>query len=240
MSTEFCIFLTGTIYPPYNILNLVHKNENIREQDYIDAIKKWLLLPYPIIFCENSGYQSEKINDLFKNKSRCQYIKFVSNKNSKSMGEADIFKFAFAKSELLQNSNYIIKCTGRYNIKNINKILEKVTKDSNQKPIDIWADLSKSLTYSDSRFFVFKPSFFYSHLIHYFNIIDEEKGIYFEHCLARSIHSCLASGSTWNFLPEPAICEGMHGTAGFKYKNDFLRVQKRKILLTVKRKIISI
>lgn len=239
MNHKYCIFLTGTISPPSDIINLVHKNTELRELDYYYAIEKWLKMPYPVVFCENSNYSSVRIKDIFSRRENSQFIQFNSSENSKSMGEAEIFKYAFEKSKLLQNSEYIVKCTGRYYVRNFQSILDFIDKKYSLK-IDIWADLGRSLTHSDSRFFVFKLPFYKDHLQNYFKEINELQGIDFEHVLARGIHSGLACGLKWNFLPEPIICQGIYGTGGIKFKNDFFRIHKRKFILLFKRLAFTI
>jgi len=232
---KICIFLTGTISPSREVINLVHTDTKKRESEYYAAICDWILLDYQIVFCENSDYESKKLEALFANYPNCEYLKFHSSANSKSEGEAEIFKYSFSNSKTLREAQYIVKSTGRYTIKNTNTIIKKILENSTSFSNDVWCDLSRNLTFSDSRFFVFKPSFYQNYLEKYLQFINENNDIFFETCLARSVHSCLADGKKWALLPEPIICKGIYGTEGIEFKNDYFRILKRKLFLFVKK-----
>lgn len=233
--SKICIFLTGTIAPSDEVINLVHNDAKKREGEYYEAICKWICLKYPIVFCENSGYRSEKLAKLFISNPNCEYLQFESTANSKSEGEAEIFQYGFTHSKLLNQSEVIVKASGRYTIKNANTIINSILNSSNLKCVDIWCDLSKNLSFSDSRFFVFKPGFYRNYLEGHFRYIDENNAILFETCLARGVHSCLADGNGWLFLPQPIICKGIYGTEGIKFKNDIFRILKRSCFFYAKK-----
>ena len=153
---KIVLFLTGNI-APVNVPYLMRGNAQDRENDYYIAIKKWLEYKIPIVFCENSHYNSLIINELLEGRNDCEYLKFKTQTSSlgKGNGEAEIFQFAFDNSNLLKGAKYIIKVTGRYNIINFEAIQSKI---KNYDHFYICGNMTHSLSWADSRFFLFKNS----------------------------------------------------------------------------------
>jgi hypothetical protein len=134
-----------------------------------------------------------------------------SRERGKGYGEINSFEYAFSNSLFLKEAINVIKCNGRYFFKNLNQLLffeENVA-----------GNFTKDLDFMDSRVFGFKTVFFKNHFMNYKDGIDDSKGIYFEHALARATHKMLADGGTWKPLNFPLIIEGFSGTSNYKYNN---------------------
>ncbi len=217
---NICIFLTATI-DPKDIVLLKRNNPIARENDYIKAIKKWMdIQQFPIVFCENSGYNIDKIkNDIKNSEKKFEILQFKGNsfprELGKGYGETMIIDYAIKHSKLIKNSDYIIKVTGRYFIKNIEKMVNTLSRDND---VYVMADLKKNLTWADSRVFAFKPSFFIEYLSKFHNLLNDSKGFYLEHALSRAILRAISDGHKWIPLPSKPIIIGYSATSDTSYK----------------------
>jgi len=235
---KFCLFLTGTIEPK-SVPYLERNNVKEREKDYYESLKQWMKYDLPIVFCENSNFNSIKIDELTKDYSKFQYLKFDSklSKLGKGHGEAEIFEYAFLNSNILMETEYIAKVTGRYSVLNFNSILRQINKMKDGSTI-IFANLSTNflnLIYADSRFFIFKKEFFWEYLKPNLSYIDEHNKIYFEHILAKSILEMISKfNPLWRFIPEVPIFKGVYGTMNVGYRTDFLYRLKKQFTHKIK------
>jgi hypothetical protein len=234
------ILLTGTINV-VNTPNLKFSNSSQRESEYFNAIKKWIALNYPIIFCENSNYHSEKINSLVQglNPQKFEYLKFTTSRShlGKGSGEAEILAFVFENSQLLESHTLICKSTGKNFVTNGGNIIKRILKPRFCKNT-VTAILRRNLTFADSRFFFFKKEFYTKYLSQQLAGVNEAEGLYFEHAVAKSIHAAMAEGGIWGMLPELPIYEGYYGTDGTKYNNSFIKRMAKKIWYTIVNKAI--
>lgn len=232
---KICILLTGTIEPK-NVPDLKRDNPVEREQDYYYALKKWMKLNYPVVFIENSNYNSTKIDSLFSGRKDCEYIKFKSKVShlGKGHGESEIINFAFGESRILNLSDIIIKSSGRQFITNAVSILSTIYNDD----IYVVSWLKRQLQYADSRFFIAKKEFYSKYLMKELMYISEVNHIYFEHVLARAIHRCLADGNRWSLPREYPVCEGISGTENIKYKTGFFSRLKGEVIIRLTNKLL--
>jgi hypothetical protein len=235
------ILLTGTINAS-NIPNLKMTDAQKREDEYFKSIKKWLALPNPVVFCENSNYNSEKINSLTKGLSseKFEYLKFTTTQSylGKGHGEAEIIEFAFKNSQLLKGDVLICKSTGKNYVINAKAIINKMSSAPYCFNM-VTAIMKRSLTFADSRFFFFEKQFYYTCLLKNLDKIDEQNGIYFEHILARSIHCAMCQNKTWNMLPELPFYEGYYGSDGTRYNNFVAKKIMKKLWYLIVNKTIS-
>ena len=171
--STFCLLLTGTI-APRNVPNLKRHAIQDRENDYVQAIEKWLSTGYPVVFCENSNYHSTRIKTLFEKYPNAEFLQFETQHShlGKGHGEAEILMFAFKHSQLLNQPNYwIVKVTARYFVKNHSVLLKNVHSFENTQVI---ANLDDYLRYADTRFFIFSQSFFEQYLSKQLPFINEK------------------------------------------------------------------
>lgn len=220
------VLLTATI-DPKDVIFVKRNDALVREKDYINAIKKWLeKKDFSIVFCENSGYKMDKLKSMIKNfpKMETEVLQFngqdFPKELGKGYGELLIIKYAIQHSKLIRHSDYIIKVSGRYFIKNIEKIRSALLKDSD---VYLMADLKRNLTSGDSRVFAFKPSFALNYLSKFQDLINDSKGFYIEHALARAALHAISDGYKWMPLPSKPIIVGYAGTSDTPYKVSKIR-----------------
>ena len=226
-----CLFLTASI-DPKNTPKVDRNSIELRENDYFTALRNFSKLNYKIVFCENSGYHSEKIFN-FCLENNIEYLTFTSKESykGKSHGEKEIFDYALAFSKYISESDIIVKITGRLYIENTSAILESISKSS----FLVSLNFTKNLVLTDSRFFIFKKEFY----IDYFKVVlekdlDEERSIGFEKCLSRACHLAISDGKTWIPLPFYPIYSGYNAFQNKELQKDFFTRLKYKIYYKIK------
>jgi len=226
IKNKIALLLTATI-DPGDIVFVERRCPQIRENDYINALEKWVQTNISsIIFCENSNYNSEKIKNLLKSQTilKTEYLGFngqtFPKELGKGYGELIIIKYALQNSSIINDCEFVIKVTGRYFIKNIKKIIDILARD---KDVYIMADLRRNLTWADSRVFAFKPSFVLDYLSKYQDMINDSKGVYLEYVLARAILRAISDGHKWIPLPTKPIIIGYSGTSNIPYRTTKIR-----------------
>jgi hypothetical protein len=213
------ILLTGCINPKGMAFTKL-QNPEIRQKQYIEAIRFYLkTTDSNIVFVENSGAD---ISEEFREQNdRLEIHTFSDNDYNKELGkgygEMIILKYAFKNSALLQSSSSICKITGRYKILNIVPILQSY----NDADCEIMADLPKRLTYGDSRIFIAEKFFFLNFLVKSIDLVNDGKGVYFEHVLNRCV--LYAVMEKHSYLPlkyKPRII-GQSGTDARNYDHSY-------------------
>jgi hypothetical protein len=236
MKNRFCIFLTASI-EPLNTIGLKRNSVIEREDDYFNALVFYLKLGIPIVFCENSMYHSDKISNLVTNNSgKLEYLNFKSLNShyGKSHGEKEIFDYAHQHSELIKTSDYVVKVTGRLIVVNILYILNKLKLRITD--FSISSNLSRNLSYSDSRFFVYKKEFYHEYLEPILSSkLNDWERVYFEVCLAKSIHQRLVEKSDFILLPCYPKFNGKSGATNKSYKKKYFDYMKYKFFFNFKK-----
>lgn len=239
---NICILLTATI-DPQGVVFMKRSNPMVRENDYIKALKRWMdMQQFSIVFCENSGYKIDKIKNIIKNteKKKIEILQF-SGQNfprefGKGYGELITIKYAIEHSNLIKYSDYIIKVNGRYFIKNIEKMAGILSRG---KDIYVMTDLKKNLTWADSRVFAFKSSFAIKYLSKFQNLLNDSKGFYLEHALARATCRAIGNGYKWVPLPSKPNIVGYSGTSDTPYKASKVRWLVGEVIDRVKNYLIE-
>jgi hypothetical protein len=238
---KYCLLLTATI-TPQSVPNLKRINPLEREQDYLDALKKWVKIGIPIVFCENSNTHSDII-DAFLKESQIsfEYLTFQTLYSSlgKSSGEAEIINHALVNSVLLNKSEYIIKVTGRYFVSNFIEQIEQIAQINQSSDCMVFANIHDYLRYADSRFFIGNQLFWKKYLTDKMKLIDEKNNIYMEHSVARAIHLAMSDGNNWALLPCFPIYEGVYGTLNSEYNLTFYQKSRDKLLYGLKKRLIK-
>jgi len=231
---KVALLLTATL-DPKGMFFLNRNNPIIREIDYIKALERWIHNKYLIVFCENSGYQSEKIKNIVKKNKNIEFIQFngqgFPKKLGKGYGELLIIRYAVKNSEFIKHSDYVVKITGRHYIKNINRLINILYKENDAYII---SDLKKNLTWADSRVFAFKPSFITDYLSKFLYLINDSKGFYLEHALARATLRAVSDGYKWMPLPCRPVIIGYAGTSDTAYKTSKIRALAGEIIHLIK------
>jgi hypothetical protein len=241
-SPTVCILLPATINTG-GIVFLQRSDPVIRENDYINAIRKWLQeTNYTIVFCENSNSDLRNIEEASKGyKHReIEFLQFDGNSFPRELGKGYgmllTIRYALQNSSLIKNADYIVAVTGRYFIKNIKKIITPLSKEKN---IYIMVDLEKNLTWADARIYAFKPSFVLDYLSPLQDLINDTKGFYLEHALARATLQTISDGHRWMPLPFKPFIVGYSGTSNTPYNASRLRWLAGEIIHRVKNYLIE-
>lgn len=215
---------------------------SLRESEYYKSIKKWISLGYPVIFCENSNYNSDMINKAVSSLSpeNFEYLKFTTSVShlGKGCGEAEIIDYVFKHSKLVNNHTIICKATGKNFVTNAKLICDKVIGSPISQNLVI-AILVKNLTIADSRFFFFKKEFYLKYWVNHIGEINEPNHIYIEHTLAKSILMAIAAGEKWTLPPAIPLIKGYLGTTAQLYKYSFFSTFKKKFLYSIIKKAFT-
>lgn len=240
MSDNFCVILTCTI-DVKGVAFMERSNIDDRFNDYYSALEMWLRATEAdsIVFVENSGYDLSLFKELaakYAHKS-VEFISFdgqdFDRALGKGYGEMLALKRVFDSSKLLSEKGWFVKVNGRYFIPRF----EEVAKVLATKP-DIMCDLSKNLTWADSRVFGGVNKFFESHLFHELLKVNDTKGLYFEHALVAATLRGIADGLSWKLAPFVAIV-GVSGTANEVYKRSRFKEFVKWMMYVVKKNLLA-
>jgi len=243
MSKSVCLILTCTI----NVKNIAHMKRSdtyLRLKDYKLTFLKWLKNKNvkEIIFVENSNYDLSEFRKMaleFKAEKKIEFISYdgqkFPRKLGKGFGESQAIERVISDSLFFLKNEKFIKINGRYYVPNISNFLEFFSKTDSH----IMADLSLNLTWSDSRLFGGSKKFFSEYLVSETRKTNDSIGLYFEYLLAASIHRAIADGLKWVIPPCPAVIDGVSGTSGRRYEQNFFKISLKRIFLEAKRFVIK-
>lgn len=217
-NTNIAIILTACVNPN-GMSQTVLQDSVVRKLQYIAAIK-WYLdnTMSNIVVVENTGYDFSSDFLEYFDSSRIEFITFNGNdydrSKGKGYGEGVILKYAFEHSRCLSNCNAFVKVTGRFIVKNINKIIDNYNNS-------IQADLAlfNGRIYCRSRIFIGTTDYLKNYFLPEINKIDDSKVYYFEHLLYDSaLKYCKETGSKiYEFSFPPMSC-GVDGSSGLLIK----------------------
>lgn len=235
---SYSILLTATVNPG-GMVYTKRSDPSLRLRDYEESLELWFRsrLGLPFVFCENSAFDLGRMQEIPGNDDeRVEFLSFngqgFPKEAGKGYGEVGILSHAVNNSSCLKHSKYVVKVTGRYYVKNISKIIKAIELD---KGVDIYCDLAKNLSYSDSRFFIASVDFLKEYLCPIRSTINDSSGVFFEHALARAAHRAMSDGRIWSPLPYLPDIVGVSGTSNTVYKRTYIRRLKRNVCNSVKR-----
>lgn len=137
-SVKNVALITSTIAPQSNAFALKHNDPNRRLEDYIKSLIFYIEVLKKgtfdkVIYIDNSGFDLSKLEDMVDEhgvKSSFEFISYTSNIDPQDKNrlflELNLIKYGIENSSFIQNNNdiNIWKITGRYIVKNIEKIVE--------------------------------------------------------------------------------------------------------------------
>jgi len=204
-----------------------------RLREYAGAASFWARAPgiQGVVFCENSGHDLAEIRAAFEGAATpTEVLQFDGQGFDRSLGkgygELMIMSHALEHSRLLRDADLVVKVTGRYRLGHLAAFLRGLEA---AWPVQVTADLQRSLTWADSRVFGFTPAFFTRYLAPRQATLDDSAGLNFEHALARAIHAALAAGERWAPLPAAPEILGRSGTDGKSYRLPWFKAFRRRI-----------
>jgi hypothetical protein len=219
------LLLTATIDPGHTVM-VARRDPLVRLADYQKALTYWLSTGAirRIVFCENSNYDLTSLKNIAADSKNCdiEFISLSGNQSGATKGkgyaELEMIKYAMGTSQLLSNSEIILKCTGRLTVRNATVLVGSITSCE----FDVMCALKSYLSIADSRVFAATPAFFCDHLFPKLPIVDDNAGIYFEHALARATACAIGVRSKWRPFPRFPLIEGISGTDGTLSTNSIL------------------
>ena len=208
------ILLTSTVKP-----SVVCNGTGIwlqRREEYLEAIRFYLYhTSYPIVIVDNSNY--DFYNDIPRTE-RFESLHYQAEDigRGKGWGECGILEYALNKSELLKKTEQIIKITGRLKVINIERLLS-LCKD----PKCVYADSDLKLIYPHSYFFCCSPNFLYKELLPLRYMMNDQKGVHFEHVLGYAIRKWRKK-NMFHVFKYPIYLDGHPGNSSIAYKKPSL------------------
>lgn len=214
---KIVILLTACINPngmPYTVINSVEE----RRSQYIKALDFYLNnTKLPIVFCENSNADISKSYFKQISSKRLEILTFDGNNDKthgKGYGEAEIIEYAINHSTMIYKNTCLVKITGRLILNNIKSLVRQLNLGILPKSSIICSFNSDFVT-ADSRLII-APCNFYKMFLKNKDKIDDNRGVYFEHVLSRTIKEQRVY-SFFPFISEPQII-GISGSTGTEYK----------------------
>lgn len=241
-SPQLVVLLTATIVPrgtPF----LAITDPATRLAQYKHALKQWLHVraPFSLAFCENSGYGTAALEEVALAENSLHHpVTFFNLESSdgcaefgKGHGELDILRQWLERCQ--GQECVVLKATGRLSLQNARQLILSLSGCKE----DVRCELRRNLATSDSRIFFASASFLRDFLVPRIKEVDDRRGVYFEHVLARAVHSALAEGRKWAPLPVRPRLRGRSGTTGGEYGSSVLRDSIATALHAIRGAVLS-
>ena len=198
---KLCLVLNATV--DVRGVVFVKRDDPIeRLNDYRWALEQWTRCKGidSLVFVENSGYNIDELRSIplasSMHQDSFEFLSFDGQNFPRELGNG------YGEDCL------IVRINGRYFIENIALFFEALYPST-----EILSDLQQSLTWADATVLGGTVNFFENYVCPYGRGVDDSKGYYFEHALARAVHRGLADGLVWNSYPEPPHIRGFSGTS---------------------------
>lgn len=224
------LFLTGTINTYGKGFSIISDPQE-RRIDYINTIRYYLKnYEFPVLFVENSN---ENISSYFRSEienKRLEVLCFDGNNYDeqigKGLGEMLCIKYGINNSLFIRQDYFVFKITGRYKILNLKKFIDYYRKYPDAELI---ADLTNNFKFSQSCIFGFKPFFAENFLFNYTSILNDTKGVYFEHALAKAVLLAISENINFHIFRYYPKIKAISGTTGKAYNISFFYFILRRI-----------
>ena len=240
-SNKLCLVMTATIKPGVDDY-LKRADPELRRDDYEKSLKLWLnnlKKEIPICLVENSASDLSNLRKIGKkSKNDCEFLSFDGHsfpkEKGKGYGEMKALEYAVLNSRVIGKADYFVKVTGRYFVENSRYFFEHIAAEE----LYVMADLKRRLSFSDSRIFGGRKEFLEEYLIPRKKELNDSRGIYMEHALAKSTLEAILDSRKWDLLPQYPHIRGVSGTSGKRYGQGILKRIYRYGKNKVKRLII--
>jgi hypothetical protein len=223
---------------------LSRRDPRIRLDDYKRALRFYLRAANisPLIFCENSGSELAELRRIYETVGSHKQVEFLSFRDrspgglGKGYGEIGILSHVLANSSFVHGGSRILKITGRLAVRNIDGLIRQAASIQDS---DVICDLRDNLLSADSRVFCATTGFLERFLIPLRPLVDDSKGLFLEHILARAVHEALAQGLRWSMLPVTPNISGIAGTADRAYPDGWFHYMRRELFREIKSRVLS-
>ena len=219
LPNQISIILTSTI-DVRGIANMQRTDTQTRLSDYRRALTRWLDDSWVrnLILVENSGYPLDEliwIASKHPSRKKVEFLSFDGQEFPRSLGkgygETLALLHVLRESRQLRETGRFLKVNGRYYVPNIAAVLKCMDDTTG-----ILCNLTKSLSYSDSRVFGGDIEFL-EYVCRQGLHVDDSRGFWFEHALSKAALQAIADGKPWKFMCRLPIVEGFSGTMDRAY-----------------------
>ena len=214
-----------------------------RLADYDWALEQWLRCTTVdgLVFVENSGYDVAGLRSTAEQSGvdgrPVEFLVFdgqdFPRHLGKGYGENVNLDHVLRNSELLGEDDLLLRVNGRNYVENIDAFCAAM-----RPTTDILCDFKEYLTWGDGRVLGGSRKFFANYVVPYGRDVDDSRGYYFEHALARAIHRGIADGLAWKPFPEPPRISGVSGTSNTSHAENLLVRERRKLQHRVKLRML--
>ena len=200
----------------------VHRSDPaLRENDYIDALGRWITLMkgvcFRILFIENSGIDLRSFRSRIQHSGNVDIIQYTeaSDVIAKGKGNAEgrIIERIAEYLEESAHSGVVAKCTGRLWVNNF----DACVKDLRPPEPFFRLTIRRNLDIADSRFFICDCSTWQKYLRGMDNEVDEPSGVFLEHVLARRALRAIGDGVPFRPFRRLPRIQGVSATTGHNY-----------------------
>jgi hypothetical protein len=209
---------------PKRVIHTKRKNIQDRINDFEKSLPFWFSLDLfkNIIVIENSNFKG----DLFKkhikqsiNKKNIELIVYDGQKYNRKLGKGygwfqqidKVLKY----SKNANKSEYFTIVTGRYIIKNIEKMLLKT-----ENPL--MCDLTRNLSFAFSPVTLFSKDFIKKYWLKFCSETNDSEGRTMEHQQAKAILRAMSDGYKWQLPPVSADIIAVSAISNTTYRRNFL------------------
>lgn len=220
--TEVVLLLTSTV----NVKGMSFTaltDKLIRENHYLDAISYYFFeTNVKIVVTENTGHSFlSKLSQPMVDSGRLELLCFNGNnfpkEKGKGYGELESISYAMRHSQMIGENTAIIKITGRYKVRNIRTFINS----ANRKSSDLCQFLYfKGHSKAFSGIFIADKNFFFSFLEHNHDLMNDSKGVYFEHVLATSLLEFMRTGGNFLLIGSFPRLIGVSGTENLQHRTN--------------------
>jgi hypothetical protein len=239
---EISIILTATI-DVRGVANMQRADIPTRLADYCRALTCWLndSWVHNIVIVENSGYPLTDLIALSRQHRSGKNVEFLSfdgqdfpRSLGKGYGETLALRYVLHESKQLATTKKFLKVNGRYYVPNIANVLSYMTPSTG-----VFCNLTKSLTYSDSRVFGGNIEFL-AYVCQQGLLVDDSRGIWLEHALSKAALHAIADGMTWKFIQHLPVVEGFSGTMNHVYAEPWIRRRLKGLGHSLKQHLLAL
>jgi hypothetical protein len=230
---KIVLFITAS-HRPVNTPNVFNNNFSLREVEYFRAFKFYAKFGLPIVFIDNTDYLPDKLKSVASHLNEIEFFHFPTSLSylGKGHGEKEIFDYAFTHSLILKDSDYIIKISGRYIVKNLLKLIDGIIYGD----ADVYINWGRNLKLSDTRIMIFKKNFYQFYFKPFLEkYLNEPNGQIFERVFARSAHKLISDGGIVNLWPTYPHYKGQSGSTGALINFSIFRRLKYQMYFSLKR-----
>lgn len=217
---DIVLLLTACINPQGMAFTALQDAEE-RKNQYIEAIRYYISnTRYKIVVVENTLFD---LTSFFIPEERLEFLTFEGNSFDKTLGkgygEGLIMNYAFSNSKLIEQSNHIIKISGRHIISNVIPIVKISNLFYRMSDGYVICQILPSLKEAISDMFIASKSFYKCSLLPNLKKCNDTQGVWFEHVF----YECLLEASKqqefkYSPLPFALSQRGLSGSEGWSYK----------------------